>query len=60
MYLYIHLLDMQSHDALLTVLLLAHMWYDHVTIEADTTEDQSGVAHNKVRYTGCVLSGKVL
>lgn len=27
------------------------MWFDNVTIEADTTEDQSGVSHNKVRYT---------
>ena len=26
------------------------MWFDNVTIEADTTEDQSGVSHNKVRY----------
>ena len=33
------------------VIFLAHMWFDNVTIEADTTEDQSGVSHNKVRCT---------
>ena len=26
----------------------AHMWFDNTIIEADTTEDQSGVAHDKV------------
>ena len=29
----------------------AHMWFDNVTIEADTTEDQSGVSFNKVGDT---------
>lgn len=29
----------------------AHMWFDNTTIEADTTEDQSGVSFNKVGIT---------
>lgn len=28
---------------------VAHMWFDNQIIEADTTEDQSGVQYDKVR-----------
>ena len=30
---------------------VAHMWFDNTIIEADTTEDQSGVAHDKVSFS---------
>ena len=49
----------KRHEAILFLLVLllinlvlfsAHMWFDNVTIEADTTEDQSGVSHNKVSW----------
>lgn len=29
----------------------AHMWFDNTIIEADTTEDQSGVSFSKVGIT---------
>jgi sodium/potassium-transporting ATPase subunit alpha len=36
----------------------AHMWFDGVIVDADTTEDQSGQKHDKVNMTwvtGCLL-----
>ena len=27
---------------------IAHMWFDNIVVEADTTEDQSGIAHDNV------------
>lgn len=35
---------------------VAHMWFDNVTIEADTTEDQSGVSFNKTSDTWKALA----
>lgn len=35
---------------------VAHMWFDNTIIEADTTEDQSGVAHTKTSITWMGLS----
>jgi len=35
---------------------VAHMWFDNTIIEADTTEDQSGVAHSKTSITWMALS----
>lgn len=35
---------------------VAHMWFDNTIIEADTTEDQSGVAHAKTSITWMALS----
>lgn len=35
---------------------VAHMWFDNTIIEADTTEDQSGVAHAKTSITWMGLS----
>lgn len=31
------------------------MWFDNATIEADTTEDQSGVSFNKVMSGVCCV-----
>lgn len=33
----------------------AHMWFDNVIVDADTTEDQSGTKHDKVRKKDKVL-----
>merc|ERR1712193_167041 len=35
---------------------VAHMWFDNTIIEADTTEDQSGIAHDKGSSTWLGLS----
>jgi len=35
---------------------VAHMWFDNTIIEADTTEDQSGVAHDKGSQTWQALA----
>jgi len=35
---------------------VAHMWFDNTIIEADTTEDQSGIAHDKASATWLALS----
>lgn len=35
---------------------VAHMWFDNTIIEADTTEDQSGVAHVKTSGSWMALS----
>merc|ERR1712168_1085637 len=35
---------------------VAHMWFDSTIIEADTTEDQSGIAHDKASKTWMALS----
>jgi len=35
---------------------VAHMWFDNMTVEADTTEDQSGVAHEKGSATWQALA----
>jgi len=35
---------------------VAHMWFDSTIIEADTTEDQSGIAHDKASATWLALS----
>jgi len=35
---------------------VAHMWFDNTIIEADTTEDQSGIAHDKASTTWLALS----
>merc|ERR1711962_263528 len=35
---------------------VAHMWFDNTIIEADTTEDQSGIAHDKASPTWLALS----
>merc|ERR1712142_894636 len=35
---------------------VAHMWFDNTIIEADTTEDQSGTAHDKASTTWLALS----
>jgi len=35
---------------------VAHMWFDNTTIEADTTEDQSGVSFNKTSTTWKALA----
>merc|ERR1712142_775173 len=35
---------------------VAHMWFDSTIIEADTTEDQSGIAHDKASTTWLALS----
>ena len=37
-------------------LLLAHMWFDKMIIEADTTEDQSGLSHDKGSSTWKALA----
>jgi len=34
---------------------VAHMWFDKTIIEADTTEDQSGIAHDKASSTWMAL-----
>ena len=35
---------------------VAHMWFDRLTIQADTTEDQSGIAHDKGSKTWKALA----
>jgi len=35
---------------------VAHMWFDNTIIEADTTEDQSGIAHDKASKTWSALA----
>ena len=35
---------------------VAHMWFDNVIVEADTTEDQSGKAHDKGSVTWKALA----
>ena len=35
---------------------VAHMWFDKMIIEADTTEDQSGIAHDKGSSTWKALA----
>jgi len=35
---------------------VAHMWFDNTIIEADTTEDQSGIAHDKASQTWSALA----
>jgi len=35
---------------------VAHMWFDSTIVEADTTEDQSGIAHDKDSTTWSALS----
>ena len=35
---------------------VAHMWFDKIIVEADTTEDQSGVAHEKGSSTWKALA----
>jgi len=35
---------------------VAHMWFDNTIVEADTTEDQSGIAHDKASKTWMALS----
>ncbi|XP_065653929.1 sodium/potassium-transporting ATPase subunit alpha-like [Hydra vulgaris] len=35
---------------------VAHMWFDKMIVEADTTEDQSGVAHEKGSSTWMALA----
>ena len=34
---------------------VAHMWFDETIVEADTTEDQSGIAHDKGSRTWLAL-----
>ena len=42
------MLSLHCKKVRLIIFLIAHMWFDNTIIEADTTEDQSGVAHDKV------------
>ena len=35
---------------------VAHMWFDGVIVDADTTEDQSGQKHDKVNKTNMKLN----
>jgi len=35
---------------------VAHMWFDQMTIQADTTEDQSGISHDKGSATWQALA----
>jgi len=35
---------------------VAHMWFDRMIIEADTTEDQSGISHDKGSETWQALA----
>ena len=35
---------------------VAHMWFDNLIVEADTTEDQSGIAHDKASATWKALA----
>lgn len=35
---------------------VAHMWFDNQIIEADTTEDQSGISHDKASGTWQALA----
>lgn len=35
---------------------VAHMWFDNMIIEADTTEDQSGLSHDKGSSTWKALA----
>jgi len=35
---------------------VAHMWFDNLIIEADTTEDQSGISHDKASSTWKALA----
>ena len=35
---------------------VAHMWFDNTIVEADTTEDQSGTAHDKASTTWKALA----
>ena len=35
---------------------VSHMWFDNTIIEADTTEDQSGIAHDKASSTWMALA----
>merc|ERR1740124_1628702 len=35
---------------------VAHMWFDNKIVEADTSEDQSGIAHDKASSTWMALS----
>ena len=35
---------------------IAHMWFDNIVVEADTTEDQSGIAHDKGSETWKALA----
>lgn len=36
----------------MVLLFSAHMWFDGVIVDADTTEDQSGKKHDKVKEAG--------